>query len=1091
MTDANSIPETEQFFKFVVARKGGGKGGSDGGNTSSHVSVEAPNTLRSKATARIMEILSEGPIDGLVTGDMQSVFLDKTPVLNPDLSANFNVTQASFRNGDADQDVVPGFSASEAEVSVGTAMVYNVGLVRRITPGIDSVRMKLRVNGLYTQETNGDINGSTVNVLVEVNYDSSGWDTLATITISGKTMSAYERAVLFALPKTSMTIDFRLTRTTPTAGANVTNGVVWGGYTEIVDGTLKYDDTALAAMVIDAQYFPNVPTRGYLIKGIHCQIPTNYDPIARTYTGDWDGTFVHAWTNNPAWILYETLTNPRWGVGRDIDAAAVDKWGFYECAVYNDGMVPDGYGTGGVQPRFTCNCVIATRQDAFQVLNAIASSMHALLYWSNGTVYVVQDRPSASPGRLFSPANVTGGLFDYTGADYRSRFNAVGVSWIDPTQNYEPTVDLVQDPEYMRAQPYRDTSSTAYGCTVRGQALRHGRWVIYTAQNETEAVSFRVSLENADVRPGEHILIQDPSRAGARLAGRTLDREAVTNVLILDAPVPEIAVGWKIYVVVENEVVETTVSAVISTTHFTVSGSPATVPPGSMWLAFDTSIQPTPWRVASIKEADINQYEILATQYAPEKFAYVDLGMKVPPQPYSLIPTGPLVGPTDLNYSEFIYLDPTGVPQAGIVLSWLGSTDPRVAYYKLEMVGPSDEHRNVGHVIGVSTTVFATRAGAWTAYVTAVDNLGRAAIPETLSFVTIGLSARPMPPVAVYATINGPNVELNWVPTTEIDVLFYWLQWHPATDGSALWERSTSLSPRISRSTTRATVPARVGTYFIKTIDALGQESATAVSTVLYNTVLSTNSIDALIEQPAWGGTLGGDWYISVGDLHLPPPSVAEVVPPEIYPGLRGTILGAIPTRYAYYDFLGTFDQGAIGEVTLTAIIDAYGAIGDDSMSTWVPLASAVPLAMGSSNQWDVSIEVRFSDDGSTWGEWAPLKAAVAQTRAIQARLVGLIYDLQTELRLTRAELIIETPNRQARGTATIDGSGNASVTYTPGFFSTPDVQFTGFSTAAVGTSLVIMTSNQYGFTARQRNASGTAVGGGSFNWLASGFGVS
>src|SRR6185437_12112496 len=252
----------------------------------------------------------------------------------------------------------------------------------------------------------------------------------------------------------------RIVRFDPEPGPMTQTNLFWSSYSEIIDGQIAYDDTALAAMTINADQFSNPPTRGYLIDGLLLDVPSNYDPRVRTYDGDWDGTFKLQWTNNPAWVLYGLLVNERWGLGRFLDVGAVDKWSFYEAARYNDELVPDG--SGGEEPRWTCNVVINTRQDAYTVLNSVASSMLALLYWSNGTVFVAQDRRSGPPTRLFTPADVEGGLFDYQGTDYRSRWTAVAVQWNDPSDSYNSATELVQDQTLMARQGYRDTQRAAY-----------------------------------------------------------------------------------------------------------------------------------------------------------------------------------------------------------------------------------------------------------------------------------------------------------------------------------------------------------------------------------------------------------------------------------------------------------------------------------------------------------------------------------------------------------------------------------------------------------------------------------------------------
>lgn len=1074
----------------TVVSKGGGKGGAGGGQTSTHVAVEAPNTLRSRSTARILEVLSEGPVKGLATGDMRSVYLDKTPILNADMSANFSVPQYYFRDGGPDQEPIPGFPAAEAEVAVGVEMQYAVGVVRAVSPGISAIRYKVRVQALYTQTKEGDVNPSRVEYTAELRLGAGPWLPYIYEGIDGKTMSPYERAIRIPVPVTDEAISIRLTRTTPPPpDSSTSNTLFFSSFTEIVDGKLKYDDTALAAMTVDAQYFPNVPQRAYLLDGIICRVPVNYDPIARTYAGDWDGTFKLAWTDNPAWHLYEVLTNERFGVGRDIDTAAADKWSFYECAVYNDGLVPDGLGGGGMEPRFTCNCVINTRQDAFTLLNAIASNMHAALYYANGTIFIVQDREQTTPERLFSPANVENGLFDYAGTDYRSLVNAVNVTWNNPDENYDPVVELVTDPDLVAQQGYREKGETMFGCTVRGQSIRHGRWLIYTAQFETELVTFRTGLENADVRPGQLIAINDPSRAGARLGGRTLADDSADG-LTLDSSVPGIAVGWTIYLTIGATVIATTVATVTDGAHMTVTGKPAEVPAGTMWLAASDVVEPTPWRVVVVKDNGSFVYEIMAAQYSPGKYPYVDLGVLIPPPPYSIFPTGPLAGPTDPHVREYIYQDASGLPQFGIILSWDYSPDSRVAYYIVEMKGPGADYRRFTNIVGVSIDVPRMRQGSWAVTICAVDNIGRKSLPLSYTFNTIGLTAKPGPPSALYVAPEGNLVHLNWVQTAEIDVAYWWVKWSPKFGSAATWERATTIAPRVSRLTVQMTTPQRAGTYFVKAVDSLGQESVGYASAELVAQENHLNTIWTINEQPTWGGALGL-WIVDDTQLWLQPPLEPEPIPPGVYPGDRALALNATPTRVAVYAFLGGFSAGSPTQFHVEANLYAYGTLVDDVMAFWEPLAVAVPLARGSSSQWDGHIEARLSQDGATWGEWFPIKSSILTAKSIELRLVGSIYDLETTIKVIEAGVVIEVPNRSLVGNDVfVDASGNAVIWYNPGFYNTPTVQITARQNVVAGGSVVITLSDNAHFEVQHRNAAGVGVPGASFDYLVQGYGV-
>jgi predicted phage tail protein len=734
-----------------IARKGGGKSGGGASPTTPHTPTEHPNTIRSMATARILEVLSEGMVSGMHTAHddganfWQSVLLDETPVADSANNFQFRITQGDFRYGTPSQDPIPGYPISEATFPVGVKCTYATPVVRAISQlGITSVRYTIQFPALYMQETDGDINGTNCDYAFDIQIDAGYWTNLVTESIWGKTMSPYQRSVLINLPYYTTSCQIRIIRLLYDGMTNVNNELYFSSYTEIVDGQLAYDDTSVMSMTIDAEAFPNVPQRAYLLDGIMMQIPTNYDGYGHTYRSpQWDGTFYIQWTNNPAWILYNLMVNERWGLGRFLDVNVVDKWSFYEAAVYNDGGVPDG--KGGYEFRHTCNCVINTRQDAWQVLTAVASSMLATIYYANGTVFLVQDRPLYSPERLFGPADVEAGLFDYAGTDYRSVYNVAAITWNDPEDHYKPAVELVLDGPLVATQGYKETQQTAFGCTSRGQAMRLGRWLIYTSQFEREVVTFKTSLENADVRPGMLIAINDPGRAGARLAGRLCDDHGIDTITLDQSPVAMASnpTAWVIYVTVGDAgaaehpyVISMPVIGVLLGNQVRVSGKPSSgLVASSMWMATTTAVEPTMWRVNSVADLGKGQYQVSATEYHVETWTYVDYGWLMPEPAFSLFPKGPLAAPTNITDTEYIYLDASNWPQFGVIVSWTASPDPRVAYYQLEASGPNGDYRRHERIVGVTQDLPAMRQGQWTIVIKAFDNLGRYSIPVTYTFV--------------------------------------------------------------------------------------------------------------------------------------------------------------------------------------------------------------------------------------------------------------------------------------------------------------------------------------------------------------------
>lgn len=1079
----------------VVARKGGGKGGST--QAPPHSPTEDPNSLRSKSTARILEVLSEGPIRGAHTqwGWWQSVYLDGTPVQNSDGSTNFSMDQLDWRLGYPNQDIIPGFNGAESEVNVGVELKPNnvppfAGTVRRLSSGTQGLRVKLRVNALYEQTDQGDIHGSTVYLVADFRVGDGGWFLAAEIYISGKTMSPYERTIWLNCPSSTDTVDIRITRYTWQYTSRIVDTTYWSSYTEINWANIEYADTAIVGMAMDAQYFSSIPQRAYLLDGLLCQIPNNYDPFARTYAGDWSGTFQVQWTNNPAWVLYDLLSNPRYGVGRDINVLAVDKWSFYEAAQYNDQLVPNG--RGGYEPRFTCNCVINTRQDAYTVLNTVASCMRALLYYSNGTIFLVQDRPAPAATRMFTPADVIEGIFDYSSTDVRSRFTVANVTWNDPDDSYNPAVEMVPDNTLVATKGYRETNQTAFGCTVRGQAIRFGRWLVGTSQRETELTTFRVPLENADVRPGEVVGISDPSRVGARLGGRTLD-DPGDDVLALDKYEPSIAVGWTIWLNIASSIIGTTVVAVLPDNQVRVTGKPADgVPAATVWVAgSSTVVVPTLWRVVSLKENGAGVYEVLCTYYDQTKYDYIDYNVSIAPPPFSMIPSGPLKPPSNLAVDEFIYLDNTGTPQFGVVASWEPSADSRVSSYNVELEGPGLDYRKFERINGTNVDVQPMRMGAWTVTLIAQDSLGRRSSPVTYSFNTVGLTAKPQAPQGLYLSPQGDYVQLTWTQTPEVDVAYWWVKWSKYTDEHALWERATTIAARVSRQTIQFSAPKRPGTYFVKAVDSIGQESQSAASAVLMASQTQLNTLLHFDEQTAWSGARSL-FEIDDEELWLRPPTTPDDLPPGIFPGNRGTAINATPTRVGVYSFAGSVDLGSETTVALTSSLESYGTLQDDSMSQWKPLASAVPLARFASTAFDGHIEVAPSRDGIAFDPWQLLESATMSARKLQFRLIGTLYDLQTTYKVIEAAVTVSVPNRSLTGNDVVfDANGDLVVNYAPGFHATPNVQITARQNMGAGDAVRLVASDAAHFEAHHIDSAGNPVPGGSIDYLVQGYGVS
>ena len=726
-------------YAEITGQKGGGKGGGGGGR----VAQEDPNTLRSNSVARIIDLLGEGPMVGLVNGP-RSIFFDETPLQANDGSWNFSGVNYTTRAGLPDQDWIKGFPSVESETDVSTEVTNDAPIVRTVSNvDADAVRVTIQIPALTEQnKKNGDIKGASVQIAIDVRASGGSWRQVKTDTIKGKTTSPYQRGYRVELTGAGPW-DVRVRRLTADSNDSaLRNQTYWSSYTAIIDGKFTYPDSALVALEVDAQQFGNsIPGRAYQVRGLIISVPSNYNPTIRQYSGIWDGTFKQAWTDNPAWVFYDLATSERYGAV----LKNVDKWALYEIGRYCDQLVPNGYGAD--EPRFTINTVINTREDAYKVLNTLASAFRGMMYWGTGTVTAVQDAPQDG-GRIFGPANTVDGQFKYSGSALKSRHTVALVTWNDPEDNYRQSIEVVEDAEGIKQYGWRQTDVTAFGCTSRGQARRVGLWLLYTEREETETVEFAVGLDNADIRPGDVIRINDPSKAGARLSGRLIGTG--TQTLTLDKRPDEASGrGWSIAVQMPNGLVEQRDVSGFNGAEITLASPLSTTPVDyAMWMLSSETIAPRQFRVIGVTESEDLQYTITALEHNPNKYALIEQGLVLPETPTSLVPTGRLLPPLDITVESFTYLA-GGVSHQGALISWTPSTDPRTQYYIVNILPPGEQvWQDIGTTSQTSIEYRDATSGEYQVRVRAVDGAGRLS-PWSVRVTTISSLLDPVPPTTV------------------------------------------------------------------------------------------------------------------------------------------------------------------------------------------------------------------------------------------------------------------------------------------------------------------------------------------------------
>ncbi|EBD5550876.1 host specificity protein J [Salmonella enterica] len=608
-----------------------GKGGG-----SSKTPHEAPDDLKSSQVLTVVDAICEGPIEGPVDG-LKSVRINKTPVLDSDGNAMVHGVTVVYRVGEDEQTAMEGFEDSGAETLLGVEVKKSEPVTRTITAKtLDRLRFTFGVQSLVSTSTKGDRNPTSVQMLIQFRRDGL-WRTERDITITGKTTTQFLASVVIDdLP--TRPFEIRMLRITDDSTTDLLqNKTVWSGYTEIIDVKQRYPNTAVIGVKVDAEQFGSQQiTRNYLLRGRIVPVPSNYDPVKRTYMGIWDGTFKPAWTDNPAWCVLDMLTHPRYGMGSRIGVADVDKWALYAIAQYCDQSVPDGF--GGTEPRITCNAYLTDQRKAWDVLGDFCSLMRCMPVWNGSKLTFVQDRP-ADKAWTYTQSNVVmpadGAPFVYSFSALKERHNAAEVRYTDPNNGWETSTELVENDAAIRRYGRNVLKMDAFACTSRGQAHRAGLWAITTELLETQTVDFSVGAEGLRHVPGDIIEVCDSDYAGVTIGGRVLSVDSLSRTLTLDREV-EIPAGGNVVLNLvgsDGQPVTVAVTAHPAPDRVTVSQLPDGVAAYSVWGLKLPDLRQHLFRCVAIRENDDGTYAITAVQHVPEKESIVDNGAKFDPLP--------------------------------------------------------------------------------------------------------------------------------------------------------------------------------------------------------------------------------------------------------------------------------------------------------------------------------------------------------------------------------------------------------------------------------------------------------------------------
>ena len=610
--------------------KGGGK---------AHTPREAKDNLKSTQMMSVIDAIGEGPIEGPVK-ELQSILVNKTPLTDTDGNPVIHGVTAVWRAGEQEQTPPEGFESSGAETGLGVEVTKAKPVTRTITSAnIDRLRVTFGVQSLVETTSKGDRNPATVRLLIQLQRNGN-WVTEKDVTINGKTTSQFLASVILDnLPPRPFNI--RMVRETADSTTDqLQNKTLWSSYTEIIDVKQCYPNTAIVGLQVDAEQFGGQQmTVNYHIRGRIIQVPSNYDPEKRTYSGIWDGSLKPAYSNNPAWCLWDMLTHPRYGMGKRLGAADVDKWALYAIGQYCDQTVPDGF--GGTEPRMTFNAYLAQQRKAWDVLSDFCSAMRCMPVWNGQTLTFVRDRPSDVVWPYTNSDVVVddnGVGFRYSFSALKDRHTAVEVNYTDPQNGWQTSTELVEDPEAILRYGRNLLKMDAFGCTSRGQAHRAGLWVIKTELLETQTVDFTLGSQGLRHTPGDIIEICDNDYAGTLTGGRVLSIDAATRTLTLDREVtlPETGAATVNLINGSGKPVSVDITEHPAPDRIQVSTLPDGVETYGVWGLSLPSLRRRLFRCVSVRENTDGTFAITAVQHVPEKEAIVDNGARFEPQSGSL-----------------------------------------------------------------------------------------------------------------------------------------------------------------------------------------------------------------------------------------------------------------------------------------------------------------------------------------------------------------------------------------------------------------------------------------------------------------------
>jgi predicted phage tail protein len=1074
-----------------LIRGSGGGGGDSGGVRTPSI---APDSLKSIAFLKILDLICEGEIVGLVNGS-KSIYLNKTVLQNEDDSYNFQNVEWAQRRGTQDQDYIPDASATEREINVNAQFKYgnpNTGpqpsntqqsgtaIVRTIVdPEVDAFRVRISVPALtYTDPSTGDVSGTSVTYAVYVKAaDDMDWVLKLEDTILGKSSSRYERTKKIELHGTSPWL-IRVQRNTVDAPNTYTqNSTYWESYTEISEAKITYPNSALMGMKIDATQFSSVPSRIYEMDLLKIRIPSNYNDITREYTGTWDGTFQISTgaCNNPAWVFYDILTSERYGLGKHISEDQINKWALYEIARYCDELVDDGQ--GDTEPRFTCNIILPGKAEAYDVLKSLASVFRGMIYWAEGNITAVQDSPKDAV-YIYNQSNVIDGKFVYQGTSAKTKYTSVRVTWNDPNNYYQQTVEYVEDQDGVRDYGIIETDIVAVGCTSRGQAHRIGKWLLYTNKYESEIITFSTGLEGLVCVPGDIIEVADPNKAGTTLGGRI--KSATLTKITIDRDIDETTQGSILVVLPNGTIEEKNILSIVGREIELTQALSTQLQTQSVWLIRSTEVEPQKFRVLGIQEnSGSGTYTLSCLKHNPSKFDFVENNLALEELTTSVLDEAP-DAPINLRVTEALYAEGIDV-KTKITFAW-----DRVALAANYRVSYSF---NNGNPVTLPLTQYNeidipdVQNGLYTLSVVAINSLGKESPKSSIDYEVVGKTAPPQDVEDFTMIPSKGNAQLSWKRATDLDVIiggYVRIRWTPRII-DPMWANGIDITPALTGNSTNFVTPLLAGTYMIKFVDSSGNYSVNEKLVITdVADIYALNTVQTITEDPDFGGVLTRMAYVEEEQAIT---LVSEVLiddVPDIDELGSFDFMGDIVTD-GEYEFEDSMDLGGVWPFKVRINVDLETYDTGNYIDQRLDLCDDWPFWDGESiNALDAQVYMRTTQDdpmGSpTWTDWKKIVNAEYIAWGAEFKIICTNDEPNHNLYIRELGVVIDMDDRTFNsGKLTSSAVADTHVTFDHEFYEAPSIGITE-ENGNTGDYRVITNVTTTGFDISFRNSGGSRV---------------